>query len=171
MTFSFSPPAGLCFHALMDTKKGLLLTWFCLPEVEGGESQILPLDDDKQVMILLRFIPHGSICSKYKIQNRKLKRLFLNIPYIFCQPREFPSGRWEPPAQAAVHQNLTITELKCFEPQTSIKPHGGFKGMMCSFLPTYLARDQATQTPGPRCSCHAGYGSATEEGEAAGACS
>lgn len=30
----------------MDKKKGLLLTWLHLPEVEGG-GQILPLDDEE----------------------------------------------------------------------------------------------------------------------------
>lgn len=50
-------------------KKRLLLIWLCLPEMEGGESQVWPLDDNKQVMMLLRFSLHGSICPKYKMQE------------------------------------------------------------------------------------------------------
>lgn len=98
----------------MDKKKWLLLLWLHLPKVEGGGSQVLPLEEDKQATTVLNSAHVEVFAPNTEFRNRQLKGLFPNIPYSFCQHWEFLSlpviWRWEPPAQAALHRKLTIKQ-------------------------------------------------------------
>lgn len=114
----------------------------------------------RTVMILLRFSPHGSICSKYKIQEQKTPEILPKRPLQLLPALGIPQWKVGTSCpRGCASKPVNETEPKRSEQRTSIRlPR--FKGWMCSSLPSHLATDQATQTPGPRCSCHAACSSA-----------